>query len=245
MPAVVRVLRDARASTILDAPCGTGWLRAQIDWSAEVDGLDLYVSAAQGYRSLQAHDLDRGLPAHLGRYDAIVSCEGIEHLGNPLLFMEDCRDHLEDGGILIITTPNIWNPESKLKFVARGFFPGFPSLGGKVVRGTHMHIMSWSFPSLWLYFKLAGFEDIRLLDLDEPKPKRSWERLLGAPQRRYCERHGRRSRSPEEADYWRQAASDQSIYGRRLAVVGTKPSSRSQAEPGGYSQAGTSSSDHA
>jgi len=218
MPAVVAVLKKHQSKKILDAPCGGGWLSAMIDWNAAVDGIDLFDDSARGYQRIYKHDLDKGLPPGLGKYDAIASCEGIEHLGNPLLFLEHCRDHLNDNGVLIISTPNTWHPASRLKFFTRGFFPGFPSLGGKVARGTHMHIMPWSFPSLWLYMKLAGFSSIRLIDLDVPKPKYLIEKLLAIPQKFYCKRYLKKSRSQEEIDYWTHAGSDQSLYGRQLVV---------------------------
>jgi len=39
-------------------------------------------------------------------FDVIVAGELIEHLANPGLFLENCRNHLKDDGLLIITTPN-------------------------------------------------------------------------------------------------------------------------------------------
>lgn len=218
MPTVARALRQAKPRRILDAPSGGGWLSTQIDWEAEIDGIDLYAAGSSGYRRLVAADLDEGIPESLGSYDAIASCEGIEHLGNPLLFLRSCRAHLADCGMLVVTTPNVWHPASRIKYLTRGFFPGFPSLAGKVEPGTHMHIMPWSFPWLWLYLKLAGFDDIRLLDVDEPKPKYAIERLFSLPQRIYCRRGLRKAATEEERAYWRQAGSDQSVYGRRLVV---------------------------
>ena len=135
-----------------------------------------------------------------------------------MLFFNKCKEHLADNGVLIITTPNTWHPASKLKFFTRGFFPGFPSLGGKVKRGSHMHIMPWSFPWLWLYFKLAGFTSIKLVELDEKKPKHMFEKVLAIPQKIYCKRQLRRSKSSEEIEYWENAGSDQSIYGRHYAM---------------------------
>ena len=220
MPAVIDVLKKCGARRVLDAPCGGGWLRRMIDDKVELDGIDLFDSSAQGYANVYPYDLDRGLPPELGDYDAIVSCEGLEHFGNPLLFLEQCRAHLRPGGLLIVITPNVWYPAAKMKYAFMGFFPSFPSLGGRVRRGAHMHIMPWSFPSLWLYLKLAGFQSITLIEVDEPKPKHFGEWLLGFPQQAYCRNKRRASWSAEEVDYWAQAGSDQSIFGRRLVVSG-------------------------
>src|SRR5690606_28780915 len=120
------------------------------------------------------------------RYDAVVTCEGIEHIGNPLLFLRECHRALKPGGTLIVSTPNVWAPASRLQFLLRGFFLGFPSLAGRIRRGTHMHISPFSCPHLYLYMTLAGFSGVRLLDTPVKKPRHFWERWLGWPQRRYC-----------------------------------------------------------
>ena len=41
-----------------------------------------------------------------GTFDAIVAGELVEHLENPGEFLERCRDHLAEDGIIILTTPN-------------------------------------------------------------------------------------------------------------------------------------------
>jgi hypothetical protein len=85
-----------------------------------------------------------------------------------------------------------------------------------------MHIMPWCFPWLYLYFRLAGFDKIKLIDIDEQKPNHLFEKLIGIPQKIYCKQKLKSSQSPEEADYWLQAGSEQSLYGRRLVVTGMK-----------------------
>jgi hypothetical protein len=77
---------------------------------------------------------------------------------------------------------------------------------------------------VYLYFRLAGFEKIKLIDLDEPKPKHLFEYLIGLPQKIYCEQKLKSSQSSEEIDYWLQVGSKQSLYGRRLVVTGIKVS---------------------
>jgi len=39
-------------------------------------------------------------------FDVVVAADLIEHLANPGLFLERCREHLRDGGLLCIVTPN-------------------------------------------------------------------------------------------------------------------------------------------
>lgn len=216
-PVVASLIGKKRPATVLDAPCGSGWLARALGAGPQFDGLDLYGAPPPGYRSFRAADLDGGLPADLGRYDAIACCEGLEHFANPGSFLRSAYEHLAPGGLLVVTTPNVWHPAGRLQYLLRGFFPGFPSLAGRIQRGTHMHIMPWSFPQVYLFLRLAGFVEVALHDVDEPKPKRLYEWLLGWPQALYCELKIRNT-SGEERDYWRQAGSRQSVYGRRLVV---------------------------
>ncbi len=218
-PVVARLLRERRPATVLDAPCGSGWLAAQLDFDRQLDGIDLFGQAPPGYRSFRTADLDAGLPAELGRYEAITCCEGLEHFANPELFLRSAHHHLAPGGMLVVTTPNVWYPASRLQYLLRGFYPGFPSLAGKVKRGTHMHLLPWSFPQLHLFLTLAGFRDIRLHEVDEPRPKRLYEWPLGLPQFWYCAFKARRAPGAEERSYWTQAGSRQSVWGRRLVVA--------------------------
>jgi SAM-dependent methyltransferase len=221
-PVVASLLNQSRLATILDAPSGNGWLRRLLKFDAQIDGLDLF-APPDGYRAFRNVDLDLGLPADLGLYENIVCCEGIEHLGNPDIFFKTTRHHLVPGGRLIVTTPNIWFPEARLQFSLRGFFPSFPCLVGRIERGTHMHIMPWSFPQLFLFFRLNGFEDITLHDIEEKKPKRMFERLLGLPQALYCRHKIRKSITEEERVFWSFAGSKQSMYGRHLVVSAATP----------------------
>jgi len=40
------------------------------------------------------------------RFQAIVAGDVIEHLSNPGLFLDNCRRHLTEDGLLLLTTPN-------------------------------------------------------------------------------------------------------------------------------------------
>ena len=184
-----------------------------------MDGIDLYASTSSKYRTIFPADLHAGIPAHLPVYDAVLCCEGLEHFGNPLLFLESARQRLGKGGLLVVTTPNIWYPAARLQFLIRGFFPSFPCLAGKIASGSHMHIMPWSFPQLYLYLKLAGLTEIQLHEEPLSQAKHFWEKIVAIPQQIYCRRRLKRASTPEEADFWRWVLSDSSVFGRHLIVT--------------------------
>jgi SAM-dependent methyltransferase len=98
-PIVGRIAEAVRPRTILDLPSGNGWLRQRILASdVAIDGIDLYEARPSGYRTFLRGDLETGVPDELGRYDMIVSCEGIEHVANPGLFLKSARKHLNLAG---------------------------------------------------------------------------------------------------------------------------------------------------
>lgn len=216
---VGRILKEEAPGVVLDAPCGNGWILDNLDKeNVQVDGIDLFSGKVEGYRNFMEADLDQGIPRDQGVYDCIVCCEGIEHLANPGLFFESAREHLQPGGLLIVTTPNVWYPESKLQYFSRGFFPGFPCLVGRIERGTHMHIMPWSYPHLYLYLRLFGFTEITLHEEPLSRAKHWWEYGLGWGQLLYCRNKEKKSKSEEERFFWKNAASRGSIFGRHLIV---------------------------
>ncbi len=190
-----------------------------------MDGIDLYAGQTAGYRRFLAHDLDRGLPGDLPEYELGVCCEGIEHLANPGLLLDDFFAHLKPGGSFIVSTPNTWYPAARLAYLLRGFFPSFPCLVGKIRNGSHMHIQPWTWPQLYLFLRLSGVVEIRLHNVNEPKPKHFLERLVGLPLGLYCRAREKKATDTEEAVFWQIAGSTQSRYGRRLVVSARKPGS--------------------
>ena len=217
---VVRETLEAiRPGRILDAPCGKGWLAEALNYDCEIDGIDLYDTPKAGYSRIVAHNLDNGLPEDMTGYDCVCCCEGIEHIGNPLLFLERGKRGLKPGGLIVVTTPNTWYPEARLQYLVRGFFPGFPCLVGRIERGTHMHITPWTFAQLYLYLALAGFKQIALKEEPLSRRKYAWELPLGWPQRVYATRRLRKAQTDEERRFWTIAGSHAAIYGRHLIVT--------------------------
>lgn len=220
--AVLDFLKDKPLSTVLDAPSGAGWLAEGLAGRTVIDGIDLY-AGAKGYRRIWQHDLDLPLPGDCGSYNLICCCEGLEHIGNPLQLLREFFSRLPVGGRLIVTTPNVWYPQARLQFLLRGFFPSFPSLVGKISLGTHMHITPWSWPQLYLYCKLAGFEKIQLVPEPLSRAKHVHEHVLAWPAKIYCRNRARKAKSTEEKMFWQTAASAAALLGRHLIVTAVKP----------------------
>jgi SAM-dependent methyltransferase len=85
---------------MLESMQGLGW---------RVDGVDFDSVAVTQAR-------DKGLTVHLGSlaeqlfpnetFDAITASHAIEHVGDPLGVLRECRRMLKPGGLLVLITPN-------------------------------------------------------------------------------------------------------------------------------------------
>ncbi len=111
-----RALADAGAATgnallALDVGCGSGVLASQIErltaWT--VDGTDLNLPAlercaARRGRSLY-YDVTEQREELLGRYDAVVLFDVIEHVADTAPFLRSLLRHLKPGGLLLVNVP--------------------------------------------------------------------------------------------------------------------------------------------
>lgn len=106
--------RYSTGKTVLDAGCGEGYgaeLLAEV--ATRVVAVDRDWSALAHARARRARqnllficaDLE-GLGALQQRFDVVCNFQVVEHLTDPGVLLRAFRDHLVDGGHLILTTPN-------------------------------------------------------------------------------------------------------------------------------------------
>lgn len=67
-------------------------------------------------------NLNEKFPFEDESYDVVISIEGIEHLENQYGFASEINRILKKGGYLILSTPNIINFASRLRFLLTGFY---------------------------------------------------------------------------------------------------------------------------
>ncbi|MBM3791170.1 MAG: methyltransferase domain-containing protein [Acidobacteria bacterium] len=71
-------------------------------------------------------DLNRPFPIEDARFEFISCIEGIEHLQDQFQFVRECHRVLKPGGTLVLSTPNILNLASRLKYLLCGFYSLVP-----------------------------------------------------------------------------------------------------------------------
>ena len=119
---------------VLDLGCGIGhmsrrigrWFSSQgVDPALRVLATDISRErfAAHEVRFIQM-DARHQLPIKDGTLDCVVAIEVIEHISQPYEFLDQCRRLLKPGGVLVFSTPNVGNLQSRV----RSLFMGLPSL---------------------------------------------------------------------------------------------------------------------
>lgn len=134
----VRSVRPLLGKRALDVGCGAGLLCEPLArLGADVTGVD---AAEENVAAATHHAVGAGLPVTyhhgelaalaLGRFDLVTCMEVIEHVADKALFVGQLADHIADGGLLVLSTPNR-TARSRVLLVE-----GAEALG-MVPRGTH------------------------------------------------------------------------------------------------------------
>ncbi len=164
IPAVEQLLPGQRAGArLLDLGCGSGavasvcsnagWRVTGVDLS--ISGIELAKSAYPSVEFMRADVCDADLPLLVGsNFDAIVSCEVLEHLYNPRAFVKNAYSLLAPGGALILSVPYHGYLKNLALALTARFDTHFTALwdGG--------HIKFWSWPTIRKLLQEAGFQNI-------------------------------------------------------------------------------------
>ena len=120
-------------SKVLDFGCGEGAFSQRLkDFGCCVDACDIDQSSFKA-------DIDHFIKLVLNRehisdnftckYDVVVALEVIEHIENQWKFIRDMQSLLTPNGIIVLSTPNISNFASRLRFMMKGTFLLFEQSG--------------------------------------------------------------------------------------------------------------------
>jgi SAM-dependent methyltransferase len=104
--------RLARGKRVLDIACGEGYGAAALQraGASSVVGVDISADICRHARERYGIDARPGpaesIPLPDESVDVVVSFETIEHVPDPLRFLDECARVLVPGGRLIVSTPN-------------------------------------------------------------------------------------------------------------------------------------------
>lgn len=132
---------------ILDFGCGQGaFSQRLVDNGMIVDACDINTDQIKADVNKKINiDLNKeiDLASFSDKYDVLIALEILEHLHNPWKYLNDCLTLLKDNGIIVLSTPNISNFISRLRFFMKGSLIAFEKTDL-----VHGHITPLSFIQL-------------------------------------------------------------------------------------------------
>lgn len=232
-PAVLKQFDLIRGTTggfqVLDVPAGQGAFAKEL-LSHGCDRIECLDKNADPFVLVDArvrfrqHDVIDPLPYEDNTFDHVFSVEGIEHFENPWTFTRELCRVLKPGGWLILTTPNTFSVDARLKYLLSGYFPRFRPLMqephkvmDQPVDDAHVApIYFWQLN----YFLLQGGVEIAHVSTNAVLKKRQWtKRMLEAWVAALIRRNVLRRRFPDHG-----VTSDAMLYGDCVIVAGRKKS---------------------
>ena len=145
---------------ILDFGCGQGsFSQRLVDKGMLVDACDIntdQIKATVHKKITLDLNLEINSEAFSGKYDMLIALEILEHLHNPWKYIKDCMNLIRDGGIIVLSTPNISNFVSRLRFLMKGTLIAYEKTDL-----AHGHITPLSFVQLENMFDQYNLEILR------------------------------------------------------------------------------------
>jgi 2-polyprenyl-3-methyl-5-hydroxy-6-metoxy-1,4-benzoquinol methylase len=162
-PAIGARLAAASARNVLDLGCGNGAMTAALVAAGfNMVGCDASMSGIEKARTrlpgttFFLHDVSAELPRpHVGKYDAVVSTEVIEHLLLPRKLLISALAALKPGGMFVATTPYHGYLKNLLLALTNKFDEHWHPLR------DYGHVKFFSRRTLTQLFAESGFQDIR------------------------------------------------------------------------------------
>jgi 2-polyprenyl-3-methyl-5-hydroxy-6-metoxy-1,4-benzoquinol methylase len=145
---------------ILDFGCGQGaFSQRLVDSGMVVDACDINTDQIKARVNKKINlDLNKEInpDSFSEKYDVLVALEILEHLHNPWKYLNDCLALMKNDGIIVLSTPNISNFVSRLRFFMRGSLIAFEKTDL-----AHGHITPLSFVQLENMFDFYKLEILK------------------------------------------------------------------------------------
>ena len=226
-PAVLDLYEGAIGGRVLDVPAGHGAF-AQVLLARgcdEIHCLDIHAEsfALRDPRvTFRRHDVIHPLPFPDGHFDHVFSLEGIEHFENPWTFVRELCRVLKPGGRLLITTPNTFSVDARLKYLLSGYFPRFRPLMLAPQRVMHQDVDDAHISPIYFwqlnYFLLTSGVTIERVTADVRVHKPQWaKRVVENLFARLIRNNIRRRHFPDPG-----VTSDDVLFGDCLIIAGRK-----------------------
>lgn len=185
---------DLRGRKVVDIGAGEGYFCKMLgDYIKDqyaippgeiVRGCDLYPEACK-YKEVPCDRIDANgtLPYGENSFDAACCIEVIEHIEDQFKLIRELYRIVKPGGRAIVTTPNLLNINSRIRFFYSGFGLLYNPLPLGSVHPVHLdgHIHPVTYYYLAYMFSRAGFRQVNVHFDRYKRSAMAWSLLLYAP----------------------------------------------------------------
>ena len=158
---VFALLQNIPKGRLLEAAAGGGYLASELsNRGFEVTGADLVNQWRFSEIPFVVADLDQPLPFEDRSFDVIIFSEGLGYIENVQSVLREFHRILKPGGHVVITMPNVFSFQSRLKFLFNGsfrWFPHLPQIQGDKAALADVYRDPTRVTTLHFYLKRTGF----------------------------------------------------------------------------------------
>ena len=232
---VLEIALKLPGSMIFDAPAGHGAITKKLlqagktVTAGDIDTNKFMLSPdSKNLELLQLDLTDPALSIEEAKFDTAICVEGVEHLENQWILARNLYRILKPGGVLILTTPNIVNFRSRVRYFLEGRYEFFkrPLVCG--VSTAHdldtYHIAPVSYFELQFILERAGFS-IKELHANKYSSRNAVSMLLRPVFKLIYAYKDYRDKKRNRGDYaklYKTILSDEIYYGETLIIVAEK-----------------------
>ncbi len=150
------VFEGEKRGKVLDIGCGNGdyaFNLKKMGFDVLAADMDIERFQYKGQIDFKECDVTEKLPFGDNTFDFIVFSEVVEHLKNPYDVFKELNRILKSGGKIVLSTPNILNLKSRVRFFTEGcweYFREIPLEHSKNPKEViwNLHLMPWRYHEL-------------------------------------------------------------------------------------------------
>ena len=163
---ILSILDKEKRGKVLDIGCGDGdyaYNLHKMGFDVLAGDMDVERFRYHNQIKFQKCNITEKLPFEDNSFDYVLLVEVIEHLKNPYDVIRELRRILRPGGGLILSTPNILNLKSRIRFLFEGCWEYFREIPLEHSQNPkeviwNLHLIPWRYHELEYLLHYNGFK---------------------------------------------------------------------------------------